>query len=167
MGELRHLPIRIKEVEKIVTVEKEVIALPAYVYRLTEDVITKGTSIQERSNDYYDSAETFQKSRTVAIQDGRVVLSGSITNVSINSSNYTTVNRSLSGWYIAGGLIASNFDVYYINSVASQTNSRSYYNASLMSITKNIIGYTLLADRRYNDNQVVDGKTYKLMNTYS
>lgn len=101
MGELRHLPIRIKEVEKIVTVEKEITALPAYVYRIVKASITEGSSFtDERSHDYYDSYEPFDFSNKIAIKDGIVVLVNP-QQLKITSSNFRSINRQITGGYVA------------------------------------------------------------------
>lgn len=167
MGELRHLPIRIKEVEKIVTVEKEITALPAYVYRIVKASIIEGRSFtDERSNDYYDSYELFDFSRQIAIKDGIVVLVNP-QQLRIDSSNFRSINRQITGGYVAHGLIASNNDVMRIDSVGTQANSRSYYTGYYMTVKNATQGYTLVGSQKWSNGQVVGNLTYYLQNSYT
>ena len=167
MGELRHLPIRIKEVEKIVTVEKEITALPAYVYRIVKASITDGSSFTDkRSNDYYDSYEPFDFSRQIAIKDGIVVLVNP-QQLRIDSSNFRSINRQITGGYVAHGLIASNNDVMRIDSVGTQANSRSYYTGYYMTVKNATQGYTLVGSQKWSNGQVVGNLTYYLQNSYT
>lgn len=167
MGELGHLPIRIKEVEKIVTVEKEITALPAYVYRIVKASITEGSSFtDERSKDYYDSYEPFDFSRQIAIEDGIVVLVNP-QQLRIDSSNFRSINRQITGGYVAHGLIAYNNDVMRIDSVGTQANSRSYYTGHYMRVTNATQGYTLVGSQKWSNGQVVGDLTYYLQNSYT
>lgn len=167
MGELRHLPIQIKEVEKIVTVEKEITALPAYVYQIVKASIAQGSRFtDERSNDYYDSYEPFDFSRQVAIEDGIVVLVNP-QQLRIDMSNYKSINSQIRGGYVAHGLIAHNNDVMYIESVGTQTNSRSYYNGYKMVVANAVQGYTLVGSQKWTNGQVVGDLTYYLKNSYT